>query len=169
MKPDWKSYAELLGLTAVVASLIFVGLELRQSQAIAEAEMTSNALANIIEVRNSIIGNAEIWNKGNENKELTPVEEVIYAELVGLINDRFYFSVEQQELLAIEEFEGLDVAEFAGFLYENPRALHLWRAKEERLAKYRGIVRPNEQLTSEWITKVESALTKFERDADDSQ
>ena len=78
-------------------------------------------------------------------------------------------SVEQQELLAIEEFEGLDVAEFAGFLYEHPRALHLWRAKEERLARYRGMVRPDEQLTSEWITKVESALTKFERDADDSQ
>ena len=34
---DWKSYAELIGVAAIVASLIFVGLELRQSQQIALA------------------------------------------------------------------------------------------------------------------------------------
>ncbi len=34
---DWKTYAELIGVAAIVASLIFVGLELRQSQRIALA------------------------------------------------------------------------------------------------------------------------------------
>ena len=34
---DWKTRAELVGLAAIVASLIFVGLELRQSQQIALA------------------------------------------------------------------------------------------------------------------------------------
>ena len=34
---NWKTYAELIGLLAIVASLIFVGLELRQSHQIALA------------------------------------------------------------------------------------------------------------------------------------
>lgn len=38
VKPiDWRTSAELVGLAAIVASLIFVGLELRQSQQIALA------------------------------------------------------------------------------------------------------------------------------------
>ena len=34
---DWKNIAELLGIAAIVASLIFVGLQLKQSQEIAIA------------------------------------------------------------------------------------------------------------------------------------
>ena len=34
-KADWKSIAELIGIGAIVASLIFVGLQLRQEQNIA--------------------------------------------------------------------------------------------------------------------------------------
>jgi len=36
-RADWKDTAELVGIAAIVASLIFVGLELRQSQQIAIA------------------------------------------------------------------------------------------------------------------------------------
>lgn len=36
-KTDWKDTAELVGIAAIVASLVFVGLELRQSQQIAIA------------------------------------------------------------------------------------------------------------------------------------
>jgi hypothetical protein len=34
---DWKGFAELIGIAAIVASLVFVGMELRQSQEIAIA------------------------------------------------------------------------------------------------------------------------------------
>ncbi len=166
MTPDWKSYAELMGLTAVIASLVFVGLELRQSHAIAEAEMYSNTLANLIEAHNAVISNAEIWSKGNANEELSPTEEVIYGQLVAITNDRFFFSVRQQNVLGMEEFRDLDVAQFAGFLYENSRARELWRSREQRLAKYRGMVRPDERLTSEWVASIESAVNLFERTAE---
>jgi hypothetical protein len=36
-RKDWKGVAELIGIAAIVASLLFVGLELRQSQQIAIA------------------------------------------------------------------------------------------------------------------------------------
>ena len=41
-KHDWKSFAELVGIAAVVASLVFVGLQLEQSQEIAIAEQYQN-------------------------------------------------------------------------------------------------------------------------------
>ena len=37
----WKDYAELVGIVAIVASLIFVGMQLRQEQLIARTEMAS--------------------------------------------------------------------------------------------------------------------------------
>ena len=36
--PDWKSIAEIIGVAAIVASLIFVGLQMRQSHEIARSE-----------------------------------------------------------------------------------------------------------------------------------
>jgi len=38
---NWKDIAELLGIAAIVASLIFVGVQLRQEQLIARTEMAS--------------------------------------------------------------------------------------------------------------------------------
>ena len=35
----WKDIAEIVGITALVASLIFVGLQIRQEQAIAIAQI----------------------------------------------------------------------------------------------------------------------------------
>ena len=38
IKTDWKSIAEFVGIVAIVASLIFVGLQLRQEQEVAQIE-----------------------------------------------------------------------------------------------------------------------------------
>ena len=40
-KTDWKDVAELVGIAAIVASLVFVGLQLRQEQVIARTELAS--------------------------------------------------------------------------------------------------------------------------------
>jgi hypothetical protein len=40
VKPkDWKNIAELAGIAAIVASLIFVGLQMKQEQEIAYSEL----------------------------------------------------------------------------------------------------------------------------------
>ena len=38
-KTDWKDIAELIGIAAIVASLIFVGLQMKQDQQIAVAQL----------------------------------------------------------------------------------------------------------------------------------
>ena len=52
----WKYIAELGGIAAVVASLIFVGLQLRQNQEIALAEISQNALESVVEINNDFHG-----------------------------------------------------------------------------------------------------------------
>ena len=39
---EWNEIAELVGITAIVVSLVFVGYELRQSTAIARSDAYSN-------------------------------------------------------------------------------------------------------------------------------
>lgn len=46
---DWKESAELVGITAIVASLVFVGLQLRQTQEIAIAGQYQERYATALE------------------------------------------------------------------------------------------------------------------------
>jgi hypothetical protein len=162
---NWKDVAELIGTAAIVATLVFVGFQMRQAQAIAKGEMNAAVLANAIEGSNAIIANADIWVRGNAGEKLTPVEEAIFVHLVTNVNDRAYYGVQYQRLLGIDEAE-IDAADYAGFLYENPGARRVWREREANLQKYRGLVNPAEQITPEWIESVESNLAIFDREAE---
>lgn len=163
MSRDWKGYSELIGLAAVVVSLVFVGMELRQSQRVAFAQMQATGFSNMIEVRANIMDHADIWQRGNSDAELTPTEAVIYQQMVLLENERIFHAIQQFEALGLEEYVPLDSAALAGFLYENPRARQVWQAHEARLEKYRGMVSPGSQFTSEWVQKIESAIAAIEQ------
>ena len=62
---EWNEMAELVGIAAVVGSLIFVGLQMKQAQEIGNAERRSSLVANGIELHSLIIKNADVWIKGN--------------------------------------------------------------------------------------------------------
>jgi len=163
MIKNWKSIAEFLGITAVVASLVFVGLQLQQAQDIAIAEMNASGVANTLEENNAVMDNVDVWMRGNADENLTSAEAEIYLRLLTNMNNRFYFIVQQQERLGVGDDAVLDVAEFAGFLYENPGARRVWRARENRLGKYRGLIKPSEVTTSDWIQLIESHIAIYEQ------
>ena len=77
-KTSWKKFAELIGIAAIVASLIFVGVELRQSREIAMNEIGFVALAAYFETRDTENDHAEVWTKGNLGEELDRYEMAIY-------------------------------------------------------------------------------------------
>lgn len=158
-----------MGMTAIVASLIFVGMQMRQAQDIAIAEMNANNLANTIEASNAIIENADIWVKGNAGNELSPVESVIYMRLLQNVNNRFYSSVSQLKGLGLADVADVEVVEFAAFLHLNPGAKRFWRSRENQLKQYRGIVSPDEEVTSLWIDTIESMFTSFDEHAGSAQ
>jgi hypothetical protein len=163
---SWHDIAELVGMAAIVASLVFVGLQMQQAQKIARSEMNATTLANAMEESNAIIAHADIWVRGTAGEELTSVEEVIFSRLVRNANDLAYFSVQQQRLLGLDQNSELDIATYAGFLYENPGARRAWRTREAELQRYRGVANRDERVTSAWIEAIESYLVAFERQAE---
>ena len=81
-----KDIAEFVGITAIVASLIFVGLQLKQSQEIAIAETFLSILSSEIEATTGINENADIWAKANSGAELSAAEYVIFSNIVSTLD-----------------------------------------------------------------------------------
>ena len=109
---NWKDIAELVGITAIVASLVFVGLELRQSHQIAIAAEYQERVATVIDIYNTQIENeitlsvvgqplyekvrsADFPDKYRQLYEAYTVEQLGYLSTNGLISltnfDNLYF------------------------------------------------------------------------------
>lgn len=71
---NWKDVAELLGIVAIVASLVFVGLQIRQDRAIAEAQVFAEQDAVVIEMANLISANRDLWLRGLRGDELSAAD-----------------------------------------------------------------------------------------------
>ena len=64
MKPtNWKDIAELIGISAIVASLIFVGLQMKQAQEIAIADQYQNRAGTIVEFYMAQIQSERVINQ----------------------------------------------------------------------------------------------------------
>ena len=85
---DWKGTAELIGITAIVASLIFVGLQLKQSQEIAIGTQYHQRAALAVENFNAQLesGDLRVWGMIS-GLEITPdrsVEDAGRSHLMGV-------------------------------------------------------------------------------------
>ena len=76
---NWKDTAELIGIAAIVASLIFVGQEIKQSREIARLEWTGVLTAEQIALDSLLGSEPEVWRKGCEGAELSPVEQTVFV------------------------------------------------------------------------------------------
>ena len=87
---DWKSIAEFVGIAAIVASLIFVGLQLRQDRQLALAENAADFDDTMIEYANVIRENREVWLRGLDGAELSPQDQVIFESLGFAVWQKFF-------------------------------------------------------------------------------
>ena len=75
---DW---LQIVGIAAVVASLIFVGMQIKQSDDIALAEVLESVAARAIEERALIAENAETWRKACLGEQLTEDERLVATNI----------------------------------------------------------------------------------------
>jgi len=159
---DWRETAELIGIFAILASLIFVALQLRQEQILTQTELRMSNVANKVAINNAIIENAEIWIKGNEGQELSPTEMAVYTRLVNNIND-YLFEYHLTLPLIDPGTEEQVLSLLAGFLHDNPGAYTVWREREHRINFYRRSIDPGETITNEWVDAIESRMAILEK------
>ena len=96
---NWKQVAELIGMAAIVGSLVFVGLQLKQSQEIAISNQYNYRTSMAIEIFNAQLesGDLKMWARlsgPDTNSERSP-EDLGRLYLTGLsyltLADNHYF------------------------------------------------------------------------------
>ena len=158
----WTNVLEGIGVVAVVASLVFVGLQLRQAQEIAIAEGLLSLVSMRNELNNGVRADIDVWEKARSGDELTGSEMQVFAIRVNQINDLAYFSYMQSQEITGGEGEPIEMYDFAIFLHNNSAAKTVWLDRENYLVKSRGLIGSGDD-GSFWRDMVLEEVSKLER------
>ena len=153
---------QVIGIVALVASLIFVGLQLQQSQLIAKFEGITDGATRNLAFRTLIADNSDVWSRGCLGEELTVGEQVTFAKLLGGYVDNSYA---QWNRLRQDEFsfEAAEVSSrrFARNLYR----FQGLRASEEARRNWYGAsgLFQNSEIV-EWRTQIKKEMARLARE-----
>ena len=84
---SWKDIAELVGITAIVLSLLFVGLQLKQAQQLAVEDRVNYTNERQNAIRELIVSNADIWQKACIGEPLDPASRIIAGKIFDAWTD----------------------------------------------------------------------------------
>ena len=149
---NWKDIAELVGIAAIVASLIFVGLQMKQSQEIAVAETYQQEIAAAYASGELASLNAEAVERANEGAQLTDAERFALEEYVRTKWLHAYFSRSHQRFLGRNT--GGPIANTSFFFCENPGLMRIWKEQIKRMSRDSG---PTSRLT-EFTVEIQRSI-----------
>ena len=162
-KADWKDIAELIGIASIVASLVFVGLEMRQARHLALADGQMTASTAVMAYQSLIASHPSIWNRGKAGESLNEEDAAIFESLVVASNDLAFSRVAFSSFLDNQPDREFAVHDFASFLFENPGAYRVWVSREMRLDKNRKFLSEKGNIYSFWVESVNRDLAKLEK------
>lgn len=94
---------ETVGVVAVILSLLFVGYELILSSGIARSEKRNYSSDLNRSISELIVENADVWARGCTADELTPVEAIVFTNMVQAV---IHFQFEQYQQ-GVSEFSNM--------------------------------------------------------------
>ena len=122
-----KDAAELIGIFAIVVSLIFVGVQLQQDRNIALTGMSSNAVGNSAEIAALLQNSGNLWRRGLDGDELSDAELVEFHAIVASVEWHL-----TSEFLTARAFGGREadgfIRDYAFALYVHPGLRRYFRA-----------------------------------------
>jgi len=132
---------QILGMIGIIASLAFVGLQLVQSQKIANSERVTGTLNSRITINESVIQNAPLLAKANRGEELSDEEHIVLKRIIDSFWSDSFFGQYATDLVGGVGGSGVPLALF---LYDNPGARKEWTtAKTLRNRKWEILFRPD--------------------------
>jgi len=132
---NWKDVAELAGIAAIVVSLVFVGLQLRQDRVVALAQTYQSSLQSAIELNAAMAEHAEVWAKARRTSDLTDAETIVINELISMWRVRAFFETRSGQAVNGGSWRG-PVERFAIVLHQNATAKRLYLEGAERDMRY---------------------------------
>ncbi len=160
---NWKDIVELVGVVAIVASLLFVGVEMRQTRNIAVSDGEKAYASIVITTQGLVNDHAEVWIKGNSGDELNKVESAIYANLIAARMEALFVGWLSLVRLGEEESAETLLIDFTGFLHRNPGARRVWYETEMTLDEYRKRLHPDGNRFIGFFEKIKNDLDTLDR------
>jgi len=156
MKPtSWKDVAELIGISAIVASLLFVGQQLRQDRNVAQADAWLQFVDTQVTLAQVISENAEAWSKGLAGEEITDTDQMKFNQIAYVILTK-HASRFVRSNLGIRSQPAYAVAtEHAEELYMYPGLRRFHNADVEK-NKRRGAILPFHIAVDEHLAKLDA-------------
>ena len=129
----WRDLAELVGVAAIVASLIFVGLQLQQDRKLGMADITSARTESAVALTQLVTENRELWIKGLDGEELSTVEEMTFFAIAETIETYLFEEWSNLSQIGDEEFADTVLKDYAYQIYMYPGLRRIWEEDGERL------------------------------------
>jgi len=86
----WREIAEAIGVAAIVASLVFVGLQIRQESDIARLELIDRSTEQQRDLKVWIAENSDLWIRGCAGSELSETDQVVFHHIVDMYINQTY-------------------------------------------------------------------------------
>ena len=132
-RANWKEIAELLGIAAIVASLIFVGVQLRQEQLIARTEMASVSAEIKLQINDKISEPevaAAFAKMLSTPSELSVVEKIHLHGLMWMVIEAFKRDCFIKDRGIFEECEE-QIQSLAPFYFGNEFSQRWWKLNKQ--------------------------------------
>jgi len=123
---DW---LQVIGIFALVASLIFVGFQMKQTQEIGQGEAAANILDSTNAFRNMIIDNAGVWRSGCMGEELSKSDQTIFANIYSSYIATVYWLWLANDIGVIQFDAGTIESAFAANIHRYPGIARIGMSK----------------------------------------
>jgi len=160
---NWKDIAELIGIAAIVASLVFVGIQLRQEQQIALSQINQADVASSAQIDLAIIENREIWLKSKSGDSLSDAERFTMTRLVMALYRRARIEAVMRRSLGQSGHS--PIIDLAVDLHENPGARAIWEAQAQIEATNFQLLAPGDDFRQSYQREIMSTLAELDRAA----
>lgn len=99
IRAQWKEVLEFIGFLGLIASLIFVGLQIRQDHIIARVQNAADFDDTMIEYARVINANRDVWIQGLHGAELSAQDQVTFESVAFAVWQKFSGLYQRDRLL----------------------------------------------------------------------
>ena len=123
----------MVGMAAIFASLLFVGLQMRQDQRIALAESYGVLASSAAQVAELMEGKGELWRKGLDAAELSQGEQIEFEALVHAVGSTFIMDWNREMQLGTNNPEAT-IRDYAIAVHSHAGLQHYFESRIARIS-----------------------------------
>jgi hypothetical protein len=159
--PSWREIAELIGVTAIVASLIFVGLQLQQDRMIGLADSVSARAETDATITQLVNDNREVWINGLNGAELSEADELTFYAIAETIEQHLFGAYIRARVIGAGSPEDVQRG-YAMAIYTYPGLRRIY-VQEGDLRRATSIAQGRSPVSEGFRPGTEAFLAEFDR------